>query len=189
MAGKKTKTLEERFWAKVDKRGPDECWPWTGARGPKGYGAFSINNRARLATRTSMALHLGSSDPLVGLFVCHRCDNPPCVNPAHLFLGTLQDNNRDMAAKGRGKNPVMYGEAHPQAKLSQADVDDIRSSAESRAVVAARLGVSASAVKKIRSGKTWKASRGSLSLGQPHLSTMSSTPRAAVEGASAGTRP
>lgn len=92
------KTTEERFWAKVDRRGPDECWPWIGATNNRGYGQFWYGGGQRLSHRIAWLLLRG---PVGDLFVLHRCDNPICVNPAHLFLGTHQDNMQDMVTKGR----------------------------------------------------------------------------------------
>jgi hypothetical protein len=91
---------EERFWDSVERRGPDECWPWQRKTHLK-YGYFAANGRHYIASRVAWAIANGSSPD--GL-VCHRCDNPTCCNPAHLFLGTVADNIRDMAAKGRGHN-------------------------------------------------------------------------------------
>jgi hypothetical protein len=92
-------TVEERFWAKVDKRsGPDSCWTWTAAKTLRGYGRFMLDGKARLAHRLAWRLAGGTEAEAL---VCHRCDNPSCVNPAHLFLGDQFDNMRDMTAKGR----------------------------------------------------------------------------------------
>ncbi len=92
-------TYEERFWSFVDKRGPDECWPWKGAR-LKGYGAFRRNGNRRVATRIAWEYVTGAPPP-DDLLIMHTCDNPPCCNPAHLTPGTNQDNMDDMWSKGR----------------------------------------------------------------------------------------
>lgn len=90
----------ERFWAKVEKAGDDECWLWTAATNGYGYGALSIGNGINTsAHRFAWALHFGEFDE--DAWVLHHCDNPPCVNPAHLFLGDPLANVQDMDAKGR----------------------------------------------------------------------------------------
>ena len=90
---------QTRFWAKVIKRNPDECWPWTAAR-TGGYGYFGLDGRLVYAHRLSWEWANGQRIP-DGMWILHSCDNPPCVNPAHLSLGTQLDDVRDMDRKGR----------------------------------------------------------------------------------------
>jgi hypothetical protein len=93
--------LADRFWAKVDKSG--ECWEWRGALQTKGYGVIRIDGRLQLTHRVSHDLEVG---PVEGLNVLHRCDNPKCVRPSHLFLGTQADNMTDKASKGRASKKL-----------------------------------------------------------------------------------
>jgi len=94
--------LADRFWASVDIRGPDECWPWLGRRLPRGYGVIAVGREKRRAHRVAWELTCGAIP--AGLNVCHRCDHPPCCNPAHLVLWTQAENMADAAAKGRLSN-------------------------------------------------------------------------------------
>lgn len=111
----------ERFWAKVDKTGENGCWLWTGATTTKGYGHMRWGGKTVTASRVSWELAHG---PITdGLHVLHHCDNPPCVNPAHLFLGTIKDNSQDMTRKGRGKPPRMCG---AQLGIAKVDEDAVR---------------------------------------------------------------
>lgn len=121
-----------RFWSKVDKSGgPDACWPWTGALSTKGYGRFALSTGNYIqANRFSYELTYGS---LGDLFACHRCDNPRCCNPAHLFPGTHQDNMRDMRQKGRDFPIASVVPLATAAKLGKPK------SAETRAKISAAL--------------------------------------------------
>lgn len=99
-------SLADRLWAKVDKSGgPDACWLWTGHRNQKGYGKIGADRKTIGAHRGAWMVTNGPIPD--GLFVLHRCDNPPCCNPAHLFVGTNADNMTDMAQKGRRKGRAM----------------------------------------------------------------------------------
>lgn len=126
---RKTTPPEIRFWKHVapimDDRG---CWEWVDSREPFGYGHFGVTpSKSVRASRFSWEMHNGPIP--VGMHVCHRCDNPPCVNPSHLFLGTQGDNIRDAWNKGRIKQPepLPCGERNPNAKLSDSQVEQIRS--------------------------------------------------------------
>lgn len=143
----------DRFWAKVQKT--DNCWLWTGARNELGYGSFGIaGRRTELAHRASWRLSAGEIP--AGLLVCHHCDNPPCVRPDHLFLGTNQDNVADQIAKGR--RPRAHGQNNSNAKLTDAEVAEIRTryGPGVRIVdLAAEYGISKSQIWNIVSGKQW----------------------------------
>lgn len=104
----------ERFMAKIDKRAPDECWPWTGYRKATGYGEFSTSEKRYLAHR--LALRFSGVDVQPGAVVMHSCDNPPCCNPAHLSVGTAADNNRDMVAKGRNRHVCSTAKLTPEQR-------------------------------------------------------------------------
>lgn len=111
------------FWAKVDRSGgPDACWLWTRYTAPNGYGQVGRDGKLALAHR--VAYELGHGQEPGGLLVCHRCDNPPCCNPAHLFLGTHADNMADAKRKGRATGPK--GFTNPNTRLTFDQVQEIR---------------------------------------------------------------
>lgn len=155
-----------RFWSRVKKGAPEECWPWIGHIGRDGYGVFyvaKINGIAVLviAHRYSMELHLGRklikpSKQLIGReLVLHKCDNPACVNPSHLFLGTQADNIRDRDRKQRQSK----GEHRYNHKLTENDVRKIRklrSKGKTLAEIAGMFGLNNSTVDSIAKREWWK---------------------------------
>lgn len=148
-----SKPIAERFWSKVAKRSPDECWEWTGYRGDNGYGQIKRNDLAVRTHRVSWEIHNGPIPD--GLNVLHHCDNRPCVNPRHLFLGTRDDNMADMAAKGRSAPQI--GERNGRAKLTEGDVAIIRASPNAEiGILASLYGVSKHNISSIRRGDSWK---------------------------------
>lgn len=151
------RSASDRFWERVDRRGPDECWEWTGSRNPQGYGLFSVNSKPIAAHRFSYQHHYGPIPNEVK--VLHRCDNPPCCNPKHLFDGSLGDNNRDRHAKGRdGSYDYYRGESHVAAKLSQTDVLEIRQlrrEGTTQVELARRFNTSRRNIRSILDGRTW----------------------------------
>lgn len=157
----RTKTLEEKFWEKVDIRGEDECWEWQAARNRKGYGNFYISighskDKHFLAHR--MAYKLSSKKEIgSGMLICHTCDNPPCCNPKHLFEGTVLDNTLDMMKKGRSY--IQKG-GKPNLKLTQEKANEIRRLRNEQRVplktLASMFSIDVSWVVKISKGYIWK---------------------------------
>jgi hypothetical protein len=153
-------TLEERFWSKVDKSGgPDACWPWKAFKHPKGYGHFAIGG-GRIKRAHRLAWELSSGEITNGLYVCHKCDNPACVNPAHLFLGTNQDNIADAENKGRSILKAQKGDKHPRHKLTEEQVKHLRMLYAEGPVnyveLAKQYGVTRSAIEHAVKRISWK---------------------------------
>jgi len=147
--------MPDRFWSRVSKT--DTCWLWTGTiQASNGYGVISESGkkgRRWYAHRYSYTLNVGPIPE--GAVICHRCDNPPCVNPEHLFTGTCRANMQDAAAKDR----MVHGERHHSARLTAADVVKIRARYAAGGCtykgLAREFGVYDQAIKKAVTGKTW----------------------------------
>lgn len=166
----------DRFWARVHRGDVSVCWPWLGCRRGDGYGAAHSDGRQYGAHRVAYTLTLGPIPR--GMLVCHRCDNPVCCNPGHLWIGSPGDNMRDMVAKGRHArkgphNPargdrngsrtqphrLVRGVAHPSSKLTESEVRDIRDRVrcgEHKAALAREYGVAPLSIQRLVAGVTWK---------------------------------
>ena len=146
--------LSERFWDRVDRRGPHECWPWMGSyqAGAMGYGCVAQGKTTYRAHRVAYTLANGPIPD--GMLVRHSCDNPPCCNPAHLLVGTPADNMRDRSERDRAPK----GEQVASHVLTAADVAFIREAVHTSTIsgLARMFGVARSTIRHVRDGKTWK---------------------------------
>lgn len=153
LTGMASERFADRFWSKVDPTG--HCWEWTAYRKKNGYGQFTLRTGLFVGAHTvSYALTHGPIP--AGLSICHRCDNPPCVNPDHLFLGSQRDNTLDMFAKGRATRS--RGIERSNARLNEDAVREIRNAPLRHGVVAElarQFGVSDTTIRKIRNGEKW----------------------------------
>lgn len=147
-------TLEERLLHHSMPEPNSGCWLWTGAvvgGNNLDYGILWWRGTNHRAHRLSWSVFRGPLDPK--MLVCHKCDVPSCINPDHLFLGTHDENMADRTRKGR--QTTIRGEAHVNAKLTLAQVEEIRRAPGPQRVLAARFGVSGSAISLIRRGVNW----------------------------------
>lgn len=139
-----------RFFKKIISTEPEKCWIWEGSRNPRRYGNLRINKKLWLAHRYSWFIHFGEI-PQEKL-VLHKCDNPPCVNPEHLFLGTYYDNHRDMIIKGRRSH-----DAHTPYKFNERQVKNIQTifgeGKLSRRAIARKIGCDHTTINQIIKGK------------------------------------
>jgi hypothetical protein len=154
--GRPRTDLRTRFSAYVEKIPFVECWIWSGPSDKKGYGRLKVApGRALSAHRVSWEMANGpipKGRGYHGTCVLHRCDNPPCVNPAHLFLGTSGDNMADKTQKGRQSK----GDGFINSKLTAVAVREILASVETGVTLARRFGVKPPAISKVRRGHGWK---------------------------------
>lgn len=157
-----TLKVKRLFWGRIDKKSSHKsylgtrCWEWSGYRMPKGYGQVGINGKVYLTHRVAYEIELGEIPE--DLQVLHKCDNPPCCNPAHLFLGTNGDNRADMVQKGRQSS----GEKHWNHKLTNAQVDEIRQryskwgiGGEHSTALSKEFGVTARTIRHIVNHELW----------------------------------
>jgi len=143
--------LDEKFWSSVDTK--YDCWTWRYSKDKDGYGKEKRNYRDIRAHRLSYEMHIGPIPK--GMFVCHRCDNPSCVRPSHLFLGSAKDNSQDSVNKHR----ISHGERRPCSKLKSYQVLQIKEYLNSGCTLkelAKRYHVSTSTISLIKTNKSWR---------------------------------
>lgn len=149
---------EESFWAHVTKT--NQCWIWNGTTQNMRYGVFWVRKKRILAHRYS--LELVGDKPRRNQVVSHKCDNPLCVKPSHLFIGSQADNLHDMFQKGRGNQSGLElgrgkkGEDSPMHRLTTEQVKEIKSSKDGVMIIAKRYNIAHSSISNIRNGKAWK---------------------------------
>jgi hypothetical protein len=158
----------KRFWSKVIIGSEDECWIYTGGYDKDGYGVFATGGTSATtkAHRFSYGLHFGPIP--YGLYVCHHCDNPPCVNPKHFFLGTNRDNQIDARDKGflpmgeewkkTHANAMKQGQEHPRAKLTNEQIQEIISlkGKFSQEAIGRKFGVAQAHISRILLKQSWR---------------------------------
>lgn len=144
--------VEHRFWERVDKAGPDECWPWKGRKDRDGYGLVKIRGKKRRAHRVAYRLRYRDRPPVI----MHLCDNPPCCNPLHLQGGSQKENMRDKIRKDRQAR----GSENGRAKLTEDQVRKIlcllREGNVAQTEIARMFSVSKYVVRDIKEGRTWR---------------------------------
>lgn len=152
-------SVQARFWAKVEVRGPDDCWDWQASKNRLGYGRFKYASyRQTGAHRVALILHT-DEDP-TDLCALHSCDRPSCVNPNHLRWGTVLDNSDDKIARGRFRHMSFPGFANPRCTLTPDQLAEIvhliDHSRLNNGQIGARYGLTHSMISKIRTGNSWQ---------------------------------
>lgn len=158
MPARSTLSDKDRFMSWVTPVTESGCWIWHGCSDPKGYGRFRRGGERAtvLSHRFSWEMFRGGIP--TGMFVCHKCDTPACVNPDHLWLGTNADNVADMDAKSRRNNPhpkPMRGENHYRAKFTDDDIRRIKADNRTQEAIASEYGVRQNTISRIKSGVRW----------------------------------
>lgn len=148
--------MSVRFWLKVDIKGDSDCWNWKAGSRKGGYGTFGVGCKNLVSSRVAWELTYGEIPE--GLRVLHKCDNPPCCNPSHLFLGTNAENSADMVSKKRHR----HGSKHKLAKLTEEQVSEIkklipagRCKRGECSEIAGRFGITIGKLGKLRRGEAW----------------------------------
>ena len=144
------KWIKERFERFFNKT--ENCWEWSGSLRGKGYGGFSLNNKTKIASRVSYELY---KEPIPkGLLVCHTCNNPKCVNPDHLYLGTYSDNTQQAVQENR--QYIAKGEANGSSKLTEDQILLIRKDHRAQRAIAKDYGCSQLHISRIKRKLVWK---------------------------------
>lgn len=144
-------SIEERLMKDTIKT--ETCWLFNGCKDSSGYGQIRINGKKKLTHRLSYELYKNNIP--IGMLVCHTCDVRNCINPEHLWTGTIEDNNKDRDDKNRGYN--RHGENHPRHKLNLKQIEEIRNEDKLiYAKIAIKYGVSRSMIAKIKQNVNWR---------------------------------
>lgn len=147
-----------RFWQKIKRGDSFECWEWIAFRDKDGYGQFRTRKPRRMRKASIIAYEI-EYGPTNGLLVCHLCDNPPCCNPGHLWLGTQKNNMEDTVKKNRIAKQNQNGQKNANSKLSESHVYEIRkliANGQKNTKIAQLFNVHHATISSIRVGKTWK---------------------------------
>lgn len=151
--------LTQRLWEKINKRGPDDCWPWLGSVDSSGYAMIYSREKKRNVRATHVVLELqGELQPAPHFCGLHTCDNPPCCNPKHLYWGTKKQNAEDKVRRGRCAKPDSKGTRNGMAKLTEDAVRAVRrsrASGERLQSIADRFDISIALVSLIHHRKAW----------------------------------